>query len=246
MVHCWLAEADCPPDVRWRAANVEWITTAVLRERDVFALAEERFHQYPELIPLSLERERAGGRWHYTFSPDVFGDFLRECSQLLNALVSAGSAKHRTKPWENPSEWPSELPAEAPRKRQKRWKRWCLVQGKSKEFSGSQLFLGFSTSSRVWGRCLMLDVINFLISLLSWALRCLSWHPTLKCDYSFQVPYLWSSPRWHAQTPLDFTVFSLRFFSCDCAVVSSAHWGPPCVRAGITTPFHEICQEASS
>ena len=40
---------------------------------------------------------------------------------------------------------------------------------------------------------------------------------SLKCDYSFQVPYLWSSPRWHAQTPLEFKpVFSLRFFVWLC------------------------------
>lgn len=74
-----------PPDIHWSAANNDWIADAVLRERDAFA-------HFAEMIPLPLRRESEGGNWPYTYIPEVFGDLLCEWSQLLNALVTQGTA----------------------------------------------------------------------------------------------------------------------------------------------------------
>lgn len=114
------SEGDCPPDVPWSPANVEWITRSVLKERELMAqLAERRFCEHPDLVPLPLRRKKYQGKWRYEYSPEVFGDFLCESAQLLIALLTQGSAKHRTRPWEEYSEWPPSLVPSGPRKRQR-------------------------------------------------------------------------------------------------------------------------------
>lgn len=104
------AEADCPPEVHWTPANVEWITKAVLKERELFArMATERFQGHPELLPICLRRKRVSGQWQYECIPEVFGDFLCESAQLLIALLTQGSAKHRKTPWSQSKPWPEHM-----------------------------------------------------------------------------------------------------------------------------------------
>lgn len=55
------------------------------------------FGRDPLSIPLPLQREKQGGKWRYSYIPECFGDLLCEWSQLLNALVTQGNAKHHTK-----------------------------------------------------------------------------------------------------------------------------------------------------
>lgn len=57
----------------------------------------------------SWSRESKAGKWQYTYIPEVFGDFLCERSQLLNALVTQGTAKHRTKTWQCFHCWPEQV-----------------------------------------------------------------------------------------------------------------------------------------
>ena len=93
-------EAGGPPEVRWCPANVDWITRALLSERELSArMAERRFAKRPELIPICLRRKRSQGVFQYENIPETFGDMLCESAQLLRALAAPGAAKHRNTPW---------------------------------------------------------------------------------------------------------------------------------------------------
>ncbi|CAE7419102.1 unnamed protein product [Symbiodinium sp. KB8] len=103
-------ERNGPPDVPWTPANVDWITKALLSERELFArMAERRFAQVPDLIQTCLRRRRRKNSWHYDTIPEVFGDFLYESSQLLLALLTQnGTEQAGQATWPaNGKRWPS-------------------------------------------------------------------------------------------------------------------------------------------
>ena len=53
-------EADCPPEVHWTPANVEWITKTVLRERELFSLmAGRRYEAHAEFCPSASEGRKS-------------------------------------------------------------------------------------------------------------------------------------------------------------------------------------------
>ena len=130
------SERGSPPDVRWSAANSEWITETLLREREAFCrLAEVRFADHPELIPAPLRRRRKSGQWHYEYIPETFGDLLCEWSQLLNALVTHGNSKHRTKTWRNFCRWPPSIGSKGERKTRKTvLKKWQVEESGGSHF----------------------------------------------------------------------------------------------------------------
>lgn len=46
---------------------------AVFEEREIMAkMAEKRFHQHPELVPLPLRRSTYHSKWNYEYIPKVF------------------------------------------------------------------------------------------------------------------------------------------------------------------------------
>lgn len=66
-------------------------------------MADKRFHNRPDLVPLPLRRKKLHGKWNYEYIPEVFGDFLRESAQLFNALLTQASRKHRAQLWQAPA-----------------------------------------------------------------------------------------------------------------------------------------------